>query len=66
MADPIIEAMKKATPDGSIPQLPAGRAGTPTDMSGVVLFLASKAGAFLTGTVLLTDGGAVSIEPSSY
>ncbi|MDT0165990.1 3-oxoacyl-ACP reductase FabG [Actinotalea sp. AC32] len=37
---------------------PLGRAGTPDDVAEAVLFLASPAGAFSTGTVLDVNGGA--------
>lgn len=36
---------------------PLGRIGAPTDMAGVSLFLASKAGSYLNGTVIPVDGG---------
>ena len=36
---------------------PLGRWGTPEDMAGAVLFLASAGGAFVTGVVLPVDGG---------
>jgi NAD(P)-dependent dehydrogenase (short-subunit alcohol dehydrogenase family) len=38
-------------------QVPLGRIGHPDDMAGVALFLASRAGAYLTGTVIPVDGG---------
>jgi NAD(P)-dependent dehydrogenase (short-subunit alcohol dehydrogenase family) len=38
-------------------QVPVGRIGTPEDVVGTTLFLASRAGAFLTGTVIPLDGG---------
>ncbi|MGV0848865.1 SDR family oxidoreductase [Mycolicibacterium phlei] len=38
--------------------VPLGRTGTPDDVAGAVQFLASRAGAYLTGTVLEVDGGA--------
>ena len=34
-----------------------GRIGVPADMAGVAIFLASRAGAYLTGTVIPVDGG---------
>jgi NAD(P)-dependent dehydrogenase (short-subunit alcohol dehydrogenase family) len=38
-------------------QTPRKRIGTPEDMAGVALYLASRAGAFLTGAVIPVDGG---------
>lgn len=38
-------------------QIPLGRIGTARDIVGAVLFLASPAGAYVTGTVLPVDGG---------
>lgn len=40
--------------------IPLGRTGTPEDIVGAVQFLASRAGAYLTGSVLEVDGGAAS------
>jgi NAD(P)-dependent dehydrogenase (short-subunit alcohol dehydrogenase family) len=37
--------------------VPLGRIGEPEDMAGAALFLASRAGAYLTGTVIPVDGG---------
>jgi NAD(P)-dependent dehydrogenase (short-subunit alcohol dehydrogenase family) len=42
----------------TIEALPLRRAGTPDDMAGCVLFLASDDASFVTGTVLIADGGA--------
>lgn len=36
---------------------PLGRIGRDDDMAGVAVFLASRAGAYLTGTVIPVDGG---------
>jgi NAD(P)-dependent dehydrogenase (short-subunit alcohol dehydrogenase family) len=36
---------------------PLGRIGRPDDMAGIAVFLASRAGAYLTGTVIPVDGG---------
>jgi NAD(P)-dependent dehydrogenase (short-subunit alcohol dehydrogenase family) len=38
-------------------QIPLGRIGTPEDIVGTTIFLASRAGAYLTGTVIPVDGG---------
>jgi NAD(P)-dependent dehydrogenase (short-subunit alcohol dehydrogenase family) len=36
---------------------PMGRIGEPDDMAGVAIYLASRAGAYLTGAVIPVDGG---------
>jgi NAD(P)-dependent dehydrogenase (short-subunit alcohol dehydrogenase family) len=41
---------------------PLGRIGTPEDMAGVAIYLASRAGAYLTGTVIPVDGG-ITVKP---
>ncbi|MCJ1305796.1 hypothetical protein MMC08_008612 [Hypocenomyce scalaris] len=46
--------------------IPATRAGREEDMAGTVLFLCSKAGAYLDGNVLVTDGGRLGVTPSTY
>lgn len=42
--------------------LPLGRPATPVDVANVVLFLASDSAAMVTGTSLLVDGGASSVD----
>ena len=43
--------------DAIIAGCPLGRIGEPEDMAGVAIYLASRAGAYLTGTVIPVDGG---------
>ncbi len=43
--------------DGVLSRLPIGRVGTTTDVAGAVLYLASSAGAMVSGHVLVVDGG---------
>jgi NAD(P)-dependent dehydrogenase (short-subunit alcohol dehydrogenase family) len=40
---------------------PLKRIGRPDDMAGVALFLASRAGAYLTGTIIPVDGGIATV-----
>jgi NAD(P)-dependent dehydrogenase (short-subunit alcohol dehydrogenase family) len=37
--------------------VPLGRIGRPDDVAGLTLFLVSRAGAYVTGTVIPLDGG---------
>ena len=40
-----------------IGRIPLGRAGTPADVEGIMVFLASDDGAFATGSLFAVDGG---------
>jgi NAD(P)-dependent dehydrogenase (short-subunit alcohol dehydrogenase family) len=42
---------------GLVKQIPMGRFGKPSEITGAVLFLASQAASYTTGTVILADGG---------
>ncbi|MBV9995853.1 MAG: SDR family oxidoreductase [Caulobacteraceae bacterium] len=48
----------KAIADG----VPLGRIGEPDDIAGAVVFLASAAGAYVTGNTILVDGGATMLS----
>jgi NAD(P)-dependent dehydrogenase (short-subunit alcohol dehydrogenase family) len=39
-------------------RIPLGRIGEPDDMAGAVIYLSSRAGRYVTGTVIPVDGGA--------
>lgn len=47
-------------------KIPAERVGSEEDMAGCILYLTSRAGAYLNGNVIVTDGGRLSIMPSTY
>ena len=55
--------MTKVTTDrpdrlaGAIAQIPQGRLGTPADMAGTALFLASPLASYVTGHTVVVDGG---------
>ncbi len=43
--------------EGALRSIPLGRMGTPEDMAGVALFLASPLAAYVVGQTLIVDGG---------
>ncbi|KAI5363125.1 Putative short-chain dehydrogenase/reductase SDR, NAD(P)-binding domain superfamily [Septoria linicola] len=53
-------------PGFNVGTIPAGRFGTEEDMRGNILFLTSRAGAYLNGFVLLSDGGRLGQMPATY
>ncbi len=63
---PFQSKMMKATLDnfgeGIVKANPRGRIGRPEDMAGVAIYLASRAGAYVTGAVIPVDGGMVTTK----
>ncbi|MFC4360549.1 SDR family NAD(P)-dependent oxidoreductase [Halobium salinum] len=51
------QAPEAAQKDDLIKPVPAGRAGTPGDVAGAALYLASDDADYVTGEVLMVDGG---------
>jgi len=49
--------LDEATRAAYVRSIPLGRAGTPADVAGVCLFLASEAAGYITGQVVRVDGG---------
>ena len=45
--------------DALLANIPLGRLGTPEEVAGVALFLASDAGAYCTGSTYFIDGGLI-------
>ena len=53
----MMEATLERFGDSIRASCPLGRIGRPDDMAGTAIFLASRAGAYLTGAVIPVDGG---------
>ena len=56
---PLVEDAARSA--GILARTPMGRWGTPADLGGVVVFLASDAARFVTGAILPVDGGYLAI-----
>ena len=59
-ATPMTDRLRDTDPtwfDDVVGRVPLQRLGTPEDMAGAVVFLASTAAAYVTGHVLVVDGG---------
>lgn len=54
--------------DGSVPKemVPLQRMGDSQDMAGVMLYLASRAGAYCNGAVITVDGGRLGNFPTTW
>jgi len=61
----LTKATKHPSEEGSFEKsfIPAGRAGTEEDMGGTILYMVSRAGAYLNGTILVIDGGRLNMLP---
>jgi glucose 1-dehydrogenase len=61
IATPINTKMMANKPelDALLANIPLGRMGTPEDVAGLALFLASDAGAYCTGSTFFIDGGLI-------
>ncbi|RAL12398.1 SDR family NAD(P)-dependent oxidoreductase [Aspergillus homomorphus CBS 101889] len=46
--------------------IPARRFGGDEEMAGAILYLASRAGSYSNGSILVTDGGRLSVIPATY
>lgn len=57
VATDMTAALNDAAKDAMLGSVPLGRAATPEDIAGAVLFLASPLASYITGHVLHVDGG---------
>jgi NAD(P)-dependent dehydrogenase (short-subunit alcohol dehydrogenase family) len=58
----------RSTKEGDFPAslTPSTRARGEEDMAGVTLFLCGRAGAYINGTIIISDGGRVGIMNGTY
>jgi len=65
---PAMQREKPITEKGSMPSeiVPATRSGTEEDIQGAILFLTSRAGAYINGNTVVTDGGRLGQTPATY
>jgi NAD(P)-dependent dehydrogenase (short-subunit alcohol dehydrogenase family) len=67
MADQLIASRDPETETVDNPFfIPARRFGGEEEMGGTVVYLASRAGAFCNGLVLLNDGGRLGVTLATY
>ncbi|CAG9952442.1 unnamed protein product [Clonostachys rosea f. rosea IK726] len=65
MTEHVIQFLN-ANPEAAKAILPVGRPGNIQDMAGLTLWLSSNAGGYVTGSIVLSDGGVLSVTPASY
>ncbi|OGE47183.1 hypothetical protein PENARI_c056G07245 [Penicillium arizonense] len=60
--------IQRATDEGSLPKtmIPLGRCGGETDIAGIILWMAGKAGAYLNSNIVISDGGMLNLMPCSF
>jgi NAD(P)-dependent dehydrogenase (short-subunit alcohol dehydrogenase family) len=60
---PLVQAIAgdEAARSALLSTVPLGRAGTPQDVEGIMVFLASEESAYATGALFIVDGGATAV-----
>lgn len=71
MSEPIVRRLGgDPGSGGSVPvdkaSVPLGRTGDARDMAGTVLWMASRAGAYCNGNIVVIDGGRLGNMPTTY
>jgi NAD(P)-dependent dehydrogenase (short-subunit alcohol dehydrogenase family) len=66
MTDEVLPAFGFADDAWPKELIPDGRVGDTKDLAGLILYLASRAGSYVNGNVLVVDGGRLGIGPSTY
>lgn len=66
MSAPVVAAHAGKTDQMPTSMIPLGRMGDEKDMGGTALYLASRAGAYTNGDVMLVDGGRLGKFPSVF
>jgi NAD(P)-dependent dehydrogenase (short-subunit alcohol dehydrogenase family) len=64
MTSPAVELLRARSPENWeawMARVPMGRAGDPSELGGAAVFLASDASSYVTGSVLVVDGGYTSL-----
>ena len=56
---PLVAALPSHVREAMVAQIPAGRTGQPMEIAHATVFLASPAASYITGAVLMVDGGLV-------
>ncbi|KAF2083342.1 NAD(P)-binding protein [Saccharata proteae CBS 121410] len=65
MTDPFLRETSEAELAGKM-KIPEKRLGSEEDAAGTILWLASRAGAYCNGNVVVLDGGRLSQQPATY
>lgn len=65
---PFMKASADPRKEGGLPKdfVPLERSGSEEDIAGAALFLVSRAGGYIGGNVLVTDGSRLGIMPATY
>uniref|UniRef100_A0A914D556 Uncharacterized protein n=1 Tax=Acrobeloides nanus TaxID=290746 RepID=A0A914D556_9BILA len=60
------EKQKEIFDSSIIPNTPLRRVGVPEDMANILLFLASDQASFMTGSIVVADGGRLVYTPGTF